>query len=167
MAPDLAVALPAGSFIGLETLRARLCAGLTAAAGAGWHELILCDADFRDWRLGQREVVASLQTWMRGGARRLTLLARSYDELPRRHARFVEWRRLWAHRIECRQCRAADAHDLPSGLWYPAWALQCINPQLGSGLCGADPAQRAGLRQQIDGWLARSTPGFPAHPPGL
>jgi len=36
-----------------------------------------------------------------------------------------------------------------------------------NGLCGDDPARRLLLREQIDGWLARSTPGFPAYTLGL
>ena len=61
----------------------------------------------------------------------------------------------------------ADALDLPSALWSPVWALQRLDPQRSNGLCGDDPAFRVALRQQIDGWLARSTPGFPAYTLGL
>jgi hypothetical protein len=95
------------------------------------------------------------------------MLARTYDEVPRQHARFVEWRRLWSHRIDCRMCREADALQLPSALWSPAWALQRLDPQRSSGLCGDEPAFRVALREQIDDWLQRSTPGFPAYTLGL
>ena len=51
----------------------------------------LSDANFHDWPLGERAVVESLQAWARSG-RRMTLRARTYDEVICRHARFVRWR---------------------------------------------------------------------------
>ena len=158
--------LPAGAFIGRETFQAHVRAGLKAAAERGWPELLLCDADFQHWPLGEREVVETLHDWARGGGR-LTLLAKTYDEVPRRHARFVEWRRLWSHRIEARACREAEALQLPSAVWSPVWALQRFDPLRSNGLCGDDPAFLVTLREQIDGWLTRSTPGFAAYTLGL
>ena len=158
--------LPPGSFIGHESFRNHLRTGLLAAAQQGWRELLLSDADFRHWPLGEREVVEALTAWVRG-ARRFTMLAKSYDEVPRLHARFVEWRRLWSHRIDCRVCREADATELPSALWTPGWTVQRLDLLHSSGLCGDDPARRLLLREQIDGWLVRSTPGFPAYTLGL
>ena len=167
MAPEVTPPpLPSGAFMGRETFRDHLRAGLKAAAEQGWPELLLCDADFQGWPLGERDVVEALQTWVLVGGR-CTLLAKTYDEVPRQHARFVEWRRLWSHRIDARVCREADALDLPSALWSPVWALQRLDPQRSNGLCGDDPAFRVALRQQIDGWLVRSTPGFPAYTLGL
>ena len=81
--------------------------------------------------------------------------------------RFVEWRRLWSHKIDCRVCREADATALPSALWSPGWVLQRLDLLHSNGLCGDDPARRLLLREQIDGWLARGTPGFPAYTLGL
>ena len=158
--------LPSGSFSGHESFRAHVRAGLRAAAEQGWPTLLLSDADFRHWPLGEREVVEALTRWVRG-AQRFTMLARTYDEVPRLHPRFVEWRRLWSHKIDCRVCREADATALPSALWSPNWVLQRLDLLHSNGLCGDDPARRLLLREQIDGWLARSTPGFPAYTLGL
>lgn len=158
--------LPSGAFIGRETFREHLRAGLKAAAQQGWSELLLCDADLQIWPLGEREIVEALHAWARGGGK-LTMLARTYDEVPRQHARFVEWRRLWSHRIDARLCREADALQLPSALWSPVWAVQRLDPARHNGLCGDDPAFRVALREQIDGWLGRSTAGFPAYTLGL
>jgi hypothetical protein len=55
---------------------------LGVAAQAGWRELILSDASFYDWPLGERAVIDSLNAWARGG-RQLTLLAKNYDEVVR------------------------------------------------------------------------------------
>ncbi len=158
--------LPAGAFIGRETFQAHVRAGLKAAARQGWPELLLCDADFQHWPLGEGEVVEALQAWARGGGR-LTLLAKTYDMVPRQHARFVEWRRLWSHRIDARACREAEALQLPSALWSPVWALQRLDPLRNNGLCGGDQAFLVGLREAINGWLDRSTAGFPAYTLGL
>lgn len=159
-------ALPAGPFVGRESFQAHLRAGIKAAAEQGWPELLLCDADFQHWPLGERVVVEHLQAWARGGGR-LTMLAKTYDEVPRQHARFVEWRRLWSHRIDCRVCREAEALQLPSALWSPLWALQRLEPLRHSGLCGDDRAFSVALREQIDVWLGRSTAGFAAYTLGL
>ncbi len=160
-------ALPSGAFMGREAWRERLRAGLLAAATQHWPELLLSDAHFRDWPLGEREVVDALHAWMRAGAQRLTMLATSYDDVPRQHARFVEWRRQWSHRIECRVCREADPQQLPSAIWSPSWMLQRLDSLHHNGLCGDDPARRRLLREQIDGWLGRSSAGFPAYTLGL
>ena len=159
--------LPSGAFSGREEWRQRLRAGLMAAGGQHWPELLLSDANFRDWPLGERAVVEALHAWMRGGVQRLTMLAKTYDEVPRQHARFVEWRRQWSHRIECRVCRDADPQQLPSAVWSPTWTLQRLDSLHHTGLCGDDPARRRLLREQIDGWLTRSSAGFPAYTLGL
>ena len=133
--------LPSGTFIGRDAFRERVRAGLSAAAAEGWAELVLCDADFHDWPLGERAVVEALTAWVRR-AQRLVMLAKTYDEVPRRHAQFVEWRRLWSHKIECRQCKEADASELPSALWSPVWAVQRLDRLHSNGVCGTDPGRR-------------------------
>ncbi|MDO5692863.1 MAG: hypothetical protein Q4G70_10340 [Pseudomonadota bacterium] len=158
--------LPEGAFVGRETFRDHLRAGFKAAAERGWPELLLCDADFQAWPLGEREVVEALHAWARHG-QRFTMLARTFDEVPRQHARFVEWRRVWSHKIDCRICREADPMQLPSALWSPAWSLRRLDPLRSHGLCGEDPGFRLTLREEIDGWLERGVAGFPAYTVGL
>lgn len=158
--------LPSGPFIGRDTFRDRLRAGLCAAGAQGWSELVLSDADFHDWPLGERVVVDALTAWIRG-PHRMTMLAKTYDDVPRQHARFVEWRRFWAHKIECRICREADALELPSAFWSPDWTLRRMDPLHSNGICNSDPGRRKLLREEIDGWLVRSGSGFPAYTLGL
>jgi hypothetical protein len=162
-----APALPSGAFFGRETFRQLVRDALARAAAEGWRELLLCDATFFDWPLGERACVEALTTWMRGGNRRFTMLARRYDEVPRQHARFVEWRRQWSHRIDCRACPSADPQDLPSALWSPGWVFQRLDPVLRSGVAGPEPDRRQLLREPIDHWLGLSTPGFPVTTLGL
>jgi hypothetical protein len=71
------------------------------AAAAGSRELWLVDPDFADWPLGERAVVDCLDEWA-ASSRHLNLLAQNFDEVARRHARWVAWRRQWAHIVSCR-----------------------------------------------------------------
>ena len=159
--------LPEGPFAGRETFRQLVRDALIRAAEEGWRELLLCDATFADWPLGDKVCAQALDAWARGGARQFTMLAKHYDEVPRQHARFVEWRRQWSHKIECRACRAADEQDLPSALWSPAWTLQRLDPALCGGISGGGAERRQLLREQIEEWLQRSTPAFPVTTLGL
>ena len=72
--------LPVGRFAGREEFQGLVRSALDCAAREGWPELILSDADFWDWPLGEGAVIEALNAWVRQG-RRLTLLARTYDEV--------------------------------------------------------------------------------------
>lgn len=161
-------ALPGGRFEGREAFQQLVRDALACAAQQGWRELILCDADFHDWPLGERAVAESLQQWARSG-RRLTLLAADYGELQRRHARFVQWRVRWDHIIVCRRAAGvADPQDLPSAIWSPHWVLQRHDPLRSRGVTGSEPERRVLLRETMAEWLERrSVPGFPASTLGL
>jgi hypothetical protein len=54
-------ALPSGRFAGRDAFQQLVRDALAAAAREGWREIILCDADFGDWPLGERSVAQSLQ----------------------------------------------------------------------------------------------------------
>lgn len=164
--PPPAAALPAGRFQGRTEFQQLVRDALACAAREGWREIILCDADFADWPLGERAVAQALQDWAASG-RRCVLLARRYDEVVRRHARFVTWRRTWSHIIEARACGAAGALEFPSAIWSPGWVLQRLDLEHCNGFCGAEPQRRLALREWLNEWLATSTPSFPAVTLGL
>lgn len=158
--------LPSGRFQGREAFRALVRSALACAQQQGWPELVLSDPDFRDWPLGERAVVESLQAWA-GSGRRFVLLASGFDEIVRAHPRFVHWRGTWGHVVECRRA-AASSLELPSVLWSPAWALQRQDPARCAGTSGAEPERCLHLREALDEWLLRrSAPGFPATTLGL
>jgi len=158
--------LPQGRFEGREAFQQRVRDALACAAREGWREIILADCDFADWPLGERAVAESLQAWSAGG-RRCILLAKRYDEVVRRHARFVAWRQRWAHIIEARGCRSADDLEMPSALWSPRWALQRLDLERSNGYAGTEPERRLALRELLEEWLKKSSPAFPAVTLGL
>ncbi len=160
-------ALPEGRFVGREAFQQLVRDALARAATEGWREIILSDADFHDWPLGERAVVESLQAWA-GKGRRMMLLACNYDEIVRRHPRFVQWRRTWDHVLSCHRSPAADRLDLPSALWSPSWVLQRLDPERCNGVTGTEPERRVLLRETLNEWLHnKSAPGFPASTLGL
>lgn len=158
--------LPSGPFRGPGEFRQLVRTALAAAAHEGWSEMILCDPGFEDWPLGERAVAQSLADWSQSG-RKCILLARRWDEVVRRHARFVSWRRTWAHIIEARGCPSADPLELPSAIWTPTWAMERRNLELSHGHAGAEPERRLALREKLAEWLAKSTSAFPAVTLGL
>jgi peptidyl-tRNA hydrolase len=155
-----------GRFEGREAFAERVRAALAAAAQEGWQELVMSDANFEDWPLGERALAESLQQWAQGG-RRLILLARHYDEVLRRHARFVSWRRTWDHLVQARACRTIEAADFPSLIWSPSWAMQRLDLQRCTGIGSRDPERRVQVRERFDEVFRRSSPGFPASTLGL
>lgn len=163
---DALFALPQGRLNGRGVFVQAVRDALQTAAREGWRELILCDANYADWPLGERAVVDSLQAWARSG-RRFTLLAMEYSAMPRQHPRFVTWRQTWDHIIECRICRSGDALGFPSVFWSPAWVMQRIDTERDVLVCDSDAPRRVELRQVLDEWRRDSTPGFPASVLGL
>jgi len=158
--------LPSGRFEGREAFRGLVRDALACAAREGWREIILSDASFEDWPLGERAVAESLHAWAQAG-RRMLLLARRYDHVVREQARFVQWRTTWSHIVTPAGCASADPLDLPSAIWSPAWVLERREPERSIGYCGSEPERRVALREQLDEWLRKATPAFPATTLGL
>jgi hypothetical protein len=160
------VPLASGPFQGRGAFQQLVRDALAAAAREGWREIILCDPDFEDWPLYERATVQSLQDWSQAG-RKCILLARRWDGVIRRHARFVTWRGMWSHIIDARGCPSADPLELPSAVWTPAWAMERRDLERCQGYSGAEPQRRLVLREKLSEWLSKSTPAFPATTLGL
>ncbi len=158
--------LPSARFSGRKEFQQLVRDALARAAQEGWREIILCDANFEDWPLGEREVAQSLHDWSASG-RQCTLLARRWDEVVRRHARFVTWRKTWAHIVQARACASADPLELPSAIWSPGWVMQRLDPERCNGVSGSEPERRLHLRESLNAWLLKSSPSFPAVTLGL
>ncbi|WP_432726236.1 hypothetical protein [Variovorax sp. W6] len=166
--PDEAPApsLPEGRFDGREAFDALLRNALSAAAREGWKEIVFSDPDFADWPLGERATIEALQAWAASG-RRLMLLAQRFDVLERGHARFVPWRRLWDHIIECRATGKAAGSEVPSAIWTPTWFVHRIDPERSRGVSGIDARSRRELREAIEECWRLGRPAFPASTLGL
>jgi hypothetical protein len=88
--------------------------GLEQAVAQQARRIICADHDFADWPWEHQASLDLLGVWLRLPQRRLELLARSYELLPRRAPRFHAWRRDWAHAIDARQVPVDWPGDLPT-----------------------------------------------------
>ena len=139
---------------------------LACAAQEGWTEMVWSDANFEDWPLPERAVTESLQAWSRSG-RRLVILAKSYESILRLQPRFVSWRQMWDHIVECRLCKNMDVCNFPSALWSPQWAARRLDMVRCTGVAGFDPRRRLQLKEAMDECRRQSSPGFPSSTLGL
>ena len=168
-APEFAppAPLPEGRFSGREAFQQLVRDAFATAAREGWPEIIISDAYFHDWPLGERAVIESLNAWACSG-RRFTMLACHYDEVIRSHARLERWRGTWDHLVTCRASRFAGPLDVPSVLWSPGWVLHRLDPERCNGVSTTQPQQRTLLRQTLKEWLTnKSSSGFPSTTLGL
>lgn len=146
---------------------AALRTGFQQAAALGCRELWLCDVDFADWPLGERDVIASLNAWA-GAQRQLTVLAQNFDAVVRGHARWVEWRRHWSHRVRCYSNLELEAAQLPTLLLASGeLRVQLQDPIHYRGSLSRDPADLLRCRETIDAVLQRSADAFPVTTIGL
>ena len=148
-APAALPPLPQGRIEGPSQFAAVIRLALATAAAQGWREIVMSDANFESWPLGERAVAQSLNEWAKTG-RTLTMLARNYDEVTRRHARFVTWRRTWAHIVTCRANTQLALDDFPSGLWSPVWVCQKLDLVRCTGVAGTEAVRRVSLRERLD-----------------
>lgn len=159
--------LPTGRLSGRDVFQQLVRDAFAAAAREGWHEIIISDANFHDWPLGERAVTEALQEWARSG-RRFTMLAGTYDDVIRRHARFVRWRGTWDHILTCRKAPNVDPLDVPSVIWSPQWVMQRVDPERCVMVAGTEPDRRVLLQETLREWLhGKSSPGFPSTTLGL
>ena len=161
-----APSLPEGRFSGRTEFIDVIRQAFGAAAQLGVREIIVCDADFDDWPLGERAVTQALGDWSRSG-RKFTMLARHYDAITRRHPRFVAWRRTWSHIVECRASAFAQNEVLPSAMWTPAWIFERLDLQHSTGMAGHEVARRVALKERLNERLLKSVAAFPATTLGL
>ncbi|MDB5889254.1 MAG: hypothetical protein JWP47_85 [Polaromonas sp.] len=167
--PPDAYGLPAlhdGRFSGPREFAGLVRLAFATAAERGWRELILSDGNFEAWPLGERAVAESLHEWSRAG-RKFTMLAKSYDEVVRRHARFVSWRRTWSRIVECRSLALVSPGDFPSAFWSPDWVFQRLDTARSTGFAGSEAIRRTALKEQLDECLGKSASAFPATTLGL
>jgi len=134
---------------------------LAEMARIGCREAFLCDEDFADWPLNERAVIEHLQQWAQSH-RRLVVIARHFDEVVRRHARWVEWRRQWSHIVECRAFEDAEVGQIPTLLLGAGLvAVRLFDPQRHRGGLSHEPGDLLRQRELIDAVSQRSVESFP------
>jgi hypothetical protein len=148
-------------------LQAALREAFALAASQGCREIFISDGDFAEWPLGERAVIESLTQWA-FAHRRFTMLARSYDDVMRRHPRFVAWRRQWDHVIDCRALDDVEEGQFPSMLIAPGLVtLRVLDPVGYRAAVSSDAGDELRAKERLDACLQRSTPSFGASTTGL
>jgi hypothetical protein len=137
------------------------------AAAEGCREIYWADVNFAEWPLGERAIIDHLTQWAYAH-RRLTMLAHHYDDVIRRHPRFVDWRRQWGHIIECRACTEVEPEQFPSLFIAPGlFTLKVLDRVSHRAVLSSDTGDELRARELFDACLQRSTPSFAASITGL
>jgi hypothetical protein len=98
----------------------------------------------------------------------LHLLALDYDEVLRRHPRFVRWRAQWSHVVHARALQDLQTIDVPVLLLAPgALALRLLDPLRYQGRVSRVAADIAEDVELVDVISQRSVESFPATTIGL
>jgi hypothetical protein len=141
--------------------QAALRDALAEAGRVGCRELWLVDEHFADWPLGAPDVVELFTRWAQPH-RRLTVVARNFDEMPRRHARWVEWRRQWSHVVDCRSFDDAEQGEIPTLLLADGLVgVRLMDPLRFRGSVSRETGDLVRMREWIDAVLQRSVVAFP------
>jgi hypothetical protein len=144
-----------------------LRAAFADAAAQGCREIWLCDIDYADWPLNEQGVIQSLTQWATG-YRKLTVIAQHFDEVARRHARWVAWRRNWSHIVECRANVELEAGKMPTLLLAPGLVtVRLVDPVRYRGSLSRSAPDAVHARELVDAVLQRSEEAFPVTSLGL
>ena len=155
----------AQSFEGRAEFQRLLVETLAWSAEQGCRELHAWDASFVDWPLSDANALTALTAWARHG-RQLQLLALQYEDVVRRHPRFVRWRRDFAH---CVTARAVEPElplqAAPESLFLAIGAdgplcLRLFDRHLWRGELSRDVAQRLRGLEWFDALAQRSSESF-------
>jgi len=139
--------------------------GLAEQSGA--REIVLVDRDFADWPLNEPLVIDALSRWI-DSSRLLVVFAHSFDEMARRQLRFVEWRRQWAHVVQCRNDPEHEADQIPTLLLVPGrTCVRVLDRVRYRGTVSNRPVDLTESRETIDALLQRSVEAFPVTTLGL
>ena len=158
-------AVNAQHFAGRAEFQRLVVETLVWAAEQGCREMHAWDASFVDWPLSESDALVALTTWARTG-RQLHLLALQYDDVMRRHPRFVRWRRDYAHCVTARavepELRLEDALESLLLAVGPesSVTLRLFDRHLWRGEVSLDAAQRLRGLEWFDDVAQRSSDSF-------
>ena len=158
-----------------EAFHAALRDAFAALAVDGCREVTVCDEDFADWPLNEPAVVDRLAAWSLPH-RRFTVIARRFDEIERRHPRWVAWRRLRSDLVDCRTPESGVVaplptllvlHPPPHGAQGSARVVRLRSAMPYRGSASGARADVVQAMEQLDALSQRSGPAFPATILGL
>ncbi len=142
---------------------------VATAIADGARTITAVDTAFgENWPSDDPDLHRQLATWLRLPQRRLVLLAAGFDDVPRLHPRFVQWRRDWAHAITPMQAPEEWATTLPTVLLDDRRvSVVRLDAVSGRGRASLEPRTRLHWHDQTDAVLQRASPAFPVTTLGL
>jgi hypothetical protein len=130
------------------------------------REICLVDPDFEVWPLDDAEFLAALAAWGRLPLRRMILVACRFDLVPRRYARFTEWRGNWAHVVEA-HATDIEPSQVPTLMLAGPASLLLADRLRWRGHAMSSDKEVADWREVVDALMQRSEPSFGANTLGL
>ena len=95
-------------------------------------------------------------------------LAQHYDEIVRKHPRWVNWRRQWSHVVECRALEEAEPGGIPSMFLAPGVVtVRLFDAENYRASVSSEVADAVRAKETLDAVLQRSAEAFPASTLGL
>lgn len=142
--------------------------GFDSAMAAGAHQIVCVDPDFAHWPLDDAALHRALAGWLRRPQRRLVLLAAHFDEVPRRHPRFMGWRRDWVHAMATLVVPEECAAGLPQRLLDDGdVSVQLFDATHWRGRAARDARTAQALRLETDALLQHASPAMALNVLGL
>lgn len=142
--------------------------GFEQAVGQGAKQIVCADPDFADWAWDDAPRLSMLSAWLRQPQRRLVLLARQYEAMPRRWPRFCTWRRDWVHAMSAWQPPQDWDVEIPALLVADRGvSVHLIDPVHWRGRASLEARAAFLWRERIDAVLQRSEPAFSVGTLGL
>lgn len=157
-----------GRIDGWRDFSDRVCAALAWACTEP-SPLRLSDKDFQAWPLGQRSVVAALQSWAMAHRQvQMQVLLAHSDRVAVQHPRWINWRQSWAHRVQVWQADDDQRDQVPTVLLVgKVLGLRLHDPQRGQGVWTRDAATVQRWQDEFDVILQRSVSALPVTTLGL
>ena len=142
--------------------------GVGHAVATRARRLVCVDPDFATWPLDDPALLQALTAFLQLPQRRLVLLAYRFDTVQRGFARFVAWRRNWAHAIEAWSPPEDTEARLPTlAIDDDRLCLQVFDTTHWRGRLRLDDREVRQWRDEIDALLQRCEAAFPVHHLGL
>lgn len=148
--------------------------------GNAWVQLLdaqphvwwLCAERFDDWPFEQTELASALVAWSKARPQgRAYILAKDFSWLERNTARFMNWRRMFAHQVAAKRWpqRLTDEMSVPRGIFSSHHALELGFHPAGQLIARSanNLSYLAAQMQSLQELWDRSHQALPAHTLGL